>query len=130
MPKKKEGDAHTFPRDGDDENGWDSDMDGEDEEVEKEGDNTRICPVCGKKQLEYVGEVKYLSQLPKELYVYEYDRDNHEMAKKRANRDELSWFCSPLMFELGESDQSICDFMRMIKTMHELSPANFGCSLF
>ena len=63
----------------------------------------RVCPLCGKK-MSYIGEIKYISQLPMNMRSLDYDYKEGKRIKTTFCRDEIAWYCSPLMFELGEDD--------------------------
>ena len=83
----------------------DSDVfgDGEFESDVKDKRKDETCPLCGKK-MTYLGKIKYISQLPKQMWSMDWDHKTNKMVKTRMSRDEIAWYASPIMFELGEND--------------------------
>ena len=63
----------------------------------------RECPLCSSR-MEYIGEIKYISQFPKEIRSLDYDHKEGKRIKTTFCRDEIAWYCSPLMFELESDD--------------------------
>jgi hypothetical protein len=55
-----------------------------------------VCPLCGGK-MERLGSIHWLEQLPKSLYVCDYDHRAKQRLKRKIDLDEISDLCSPLM---------------------------------